>query len=121
MKTQTIYIPTRVEDELPEKEGHYRIEGAMESAYWHNEGKHWNRKDSFNQPTHWLKPTEAFVFTPDELKQLLSDAFDKGEESNTSNGCSANLTDKLCYCKNSSQCCYKTYTTKEEYIETFFK
>jgi len=32
-----------------------------------------------NYISHWLKPTQAYVFTPEELKQLLSDTFDAGQ------------------------------------------
>jgi len=76
---QTVYIPTKVEDELPKMQGYYK---TVEEGSSYFDGNSWfefygSGKKCF--PEHWLKPTEAFVFTSEELEQLLSDVFDSGK------------------------------------------
>ena len=77
MKIQTVYIPTKVEEELPESEGYYKTEeegtSYFDSDHWFN--NHQLEKPRY--PIHWLKPTETYVFTPEELKQLLEEYTNK--------------------------------------------
>lgn len=81
-KKQTVYIPTKVENELPNnsckcgiiKKGvfdlSYFIKAPSYQVFDHvKSGLHHNQSEI----THWLKPTEAYVFTPEELKQLLEE------------------------------------------------
>lgn len=92
-KLQTVYIPTKVEDELPEKDEIYlckvgfntikQIE-LFKGIFIKQEGNE-NIDDDTDitdiipdkSVTEWLKPTEAFVFTPEELKPL-QDLVDEG-------------------------------------------
>jgi len=50
------------------------------------------------------------------LEPIVEKAFNFGKESNKSNGCSANNTDKLCYCKKDSDCQYNTYPTLQDFL-----
>jgi hypothetical protein len=87
---QTIYIPTKVEDELPEEDTFYlckigfnvikQIE-LFKGIFINEEGNE-NIDDDTDikditpyksSITEWFKPTEAYVFTPEELKQLLEE------------------------------------------------
>ena len=81
---QIVHIPVKVEDELPKENCKVGIiiNGEFDFAYFiryndqknfifdhHKSGLHHKQKDI----THWLKPTDVFVFSPEELKQLLED------------------------------------------------
>lgn len=85
---QIVHIPVKVEDELPKENCKVGIiiNGEFDFAYFiryndqknfifdhHKSGLHHKQKDI----THWLKPTDVFVFSPEELKQLLEDYTDK--------------------------------------------
>lgn len=76
IKLQTVYIPTKVEDELPDTyESQFElIANQHKNLGWFNK----NVSREHMGATHWLKPTEAFVFTPEELKQVLSNAWNDG-------------------------------------------
>jgi hypothetical protein len=81
---QTVYIPTNVEDELSEREV-IAINDANDTLVGYLEQVGYSVKCESEETqllnvTHWLKSTQAYVFTPDELKQLLSDTFDKGRD-----------------------------------------
>lgn len=77
MKPKLIYIPIDANEELPTvnsiyhhvlKNSKYRpIETAL----------YYNGVFSTNNVTHWLKPVEQYIFTPDELKELLEKTFDE--------------------------------------------
>ena len=71
---QTVYLPVKVEDELPEKEvicinisndllvGHvYKIDD--------DEFQCEDNHQILAQVTYWLKPQKAFVFTPEQLNE----------------------------------------------------
>lgn len=77
---QTVYIPTKVEDELPDESCKTGIikNGEFDFAYWikdfntfdhHKSGVHHKQSEI----SHWLKPTEAYVFTPEEFEKMLQD------------------------------------------------
>lgn len=74
---QTVYISTKAENELPNKEGYYfSNDDEKEDIHWF--GK-WFGSGIIRHflPKTWLKPTESYVFTPDELKELLEDYTNK--------------------------------------------
>ena len=77
---QTVYLPVKVEDELPKdnvlciSESGGIAAGKLEV---NSRGVIACDTDAIgctvNHITHYLKSSEAFVFTPEELNQLLSD------------------------------------------------
>ena len=87
---QTVYILTRVEDELPEENCKLGIiiNNKFDFAYWmkvlkifdhHRSGLNHRQKDI----THWLKPTEGYFFTPEELEPLqdiVNEGYDAYDE-----------------------------------------
>lgn len=80
-KLQTVYIPTKVEDKLPEENVLCIAEefNGIAAGKLELNGRGIVSCDTdaigcnVNYISHWLKPTEAFVFTPEELKQLLEE------------------------------------------------
>jgi hypothetical protein len=113
-KLQTVYIPTKTEDDLPKKSCKCGIikKGEFDLSYFikapsYELFDHVKSGLSHTQSeiTHWLKPTEAFVFTPEELKQLLSDIFDAGIDW---------ITDTSDFPMGN---CKKQFSNKVEYIE----
>lgn len=102
LKPVSIYVEVDVKDELPEIGDEVTIigskygKGEIEATYqgWRNEdettwsyiNEHRTQKDftgdgQYWLVTHWLKPIpERYVFTKDELKKILGDAFDAGEK-----------------------------------------
>ena len=93
----TLYVPINVGDGLPESKecsfiywerdntGKPMILSAAIFDFYNN-GKFDvsddNDEDQSNprgaQPTHWLKEQERFIFTKEELENILGDAFDAG-------------------------------------------
>jgi hypothetical protein len=77
---QLIYIPTKVEDELPE-DGTIQFElcGKNKSVGWYQNGVR-----QHVGATEWLKPTEANVFTDEQLLELkkkwMSEAWDASKD-----------------------------------------
>lgn len=84
---QTVYLPVKVEDEIPELDGYYRTQEEG-TSYLHN-GNWFNNHllEKPRYPIHWLKEQESFVFTPEQLneytanviKQTLETAAEKAE------------------------------------------
>jgi len=99
MNKKTVYIPIKIEDELPKEldlvifiaqvpfNHQFKIfdDGSttMEFVF-----KGWLENEKYlihglgeelleGKITHWFKPKESFVFTPKELKQLLKDYTNK--------------------------------------------
>lgn len=94
---KTVYIPTKVENELPELDKQvFTLNTMMPDRVQYppkddgenicinrrvseipNKCEKWYDENNFGflySKVHtWLKPTEAYVFTPEELKQLLED------------------------------------------------
>lgn len=68
-KIQTVYLPVKVEDEkIPE----YTLAIVSCEGNTHfNQVKYYasHFKEDFEMVTHWLKPQEAFVFTPEQLNE----------------------------------------------------
>ena len=86
---QTVYLPVKVEDELPEGSGFYKTEEEGTSFFQRGDQTWWNTdvhgKKRF--PEHWLKPQEGYFFTPEQLneytanvvRQALETAAEKAE------------------------------------------
>lgn len=72
---QKVYLPVKVEDELPEigKATFTFNEEIDTCSFLSKDGtfKEWYQHFE-HKPTHWLKPQEVFVFTSEQLNQLLS-------------------------------------------------
>lgn len=76
---QTVYLPVKVEDELPSENESSKVailhkERGFDFAYYMHKWKsfdHFKQGLSYKQSdiTHWLKPQEAFVFTPEQLNE----------------------------------------------------
>jgi len=81
MNKELVYIPTKIVDErfyhtkefCLDSYGSKRLMNYLGNGEWVGEG------GVTDNITHWLKPREAYVFTTEELKQLLSDVFDAGK------------------------------------------
>lgn len=80
MNKKIIYIPTLIENELPKESSKVGIikNDKFDFAYWiqdvntfdhHKSGVHHKQSEI----SHWLKPTETYVFTQEELEKLLYD------------------------------------------------
>lgn len=71
-KIQTVYLPVKVEDEkIPE----YTLAIVSCEGNTHfNQVKYYasHFKEDFEMVTHWLKPQEAFVFTPEQLNEYTA-------------------------------------------------
>jgi hypothetical protein len=75
---QTVYLPVKVEDELPDKNYSDELHSDCGLVGFENGvfGKWNNIKGIWDYPIKvktWLKPQKAFVFTQEQLNQLLSD------------------------------------------------
>jgi len=75
---QKVYLPVKVEDELPEKNYSDEIHSDCGLVGFENGvfGKWDNAKGIWNYPVKvktWLKPQEGYFFTSEQLNQLLSD------------------------------------------------
>lgn len=71
---QTVYLPVKVEDELPEGSGFYKTEEEGTSFFQRGDQTWWNTdvhgKKRF--PEHWLKPQEGYFFTPEQLNEYTA-------------------------------------------------
>jgi hypothetical protein len=75
IEKQLVYIPVDVEKELP-KQYSFTISTKNEQMKYgeiHKECGEYRCGSLSKEITHWLKPTEAYVFTPEQLKQLLEE------------------------------------------------
>lgn len=87
---QTVYLPVKVEDELPEiGRATFTFNEEIDTcSFLANDGsfKEWYQHFE-HKPTHWLKPQELFVFTKEQLneytqsviKQTLETAAEKAD------------------------------------------
>ncbi len=87
---QTVYIPTRVEDELPEENGEYAVLSKCNVDYpleSYDSLKFQN--GNFQQipnwiNIHWLKPKEGIFFTVEEynkhIKEIIEETLKNGVE-----------------------------------------
>lgn len=126
MNKQIVYIPTKVQDELP-----LDSNKNIADYYTTNEGIMWKRKaseiwykpgmsiaDPHNQPKCWMKPIEGYFFTEEELKQLLEKTFVAGENYNQDNNKAEN--ERIYSANNTGVEARKNkYFSKEEYIKNF--
>jgi len=77
---QTVYLPVKVEDEIPELDGYYRTQEEG-TSYLHN--GNWFNNDLLEKPRypiHWLKEQESFVFTPEELNEYTANVIKQALE-----------------------------------------
>lgn len=87
---KTVYIPTDVRDELPEtevlaiNERDYMLVGYIRK-YGNYQFICENEESKITDVAYWLKPTEAYTFTKDELVKLLRITFDAGNEKRDNN------------------------------------
>ena len=72
IQKQTVYLPVKVEDEIPELDGYYRTQEEG-TSYLHN-GNWFNNHllEKPRYPIHWLKEQESFVFTPEQLNEYTA-------------------------------------------------
>ena len=83
---KTVYIPTKVSEELPELlDGNmadhvFAIDKSGYKFIAKSISTDGGLKDEHDYPSYaqeWFKPTKIYVFTPEELKQLLEKYTDK--------------------------------------------
>lgn len=72
---QTVYLPIKIKDELPQESGFYKTEEEGTSFFQRGDQTWWDNdvhsKKRF--PENWLKPKEGYFFTPEQLNQFISD------------------------------------------------
>ena len=76
IQKQTVYVPVKVEDELPEiGESVFTSDEEIDTcSFLAKDGKFKEWYQHFeHEPTHWLKPHEGYFFTSVHFNQLLSD------------------------------------------------
>lgn len=78
MEKKKAFIPVSFET-LPDKADSYivLIKPEWKVPMYFN-GERWE-KEHYKTPTHWLKEEELYVFTADELENLLRYAFNEGD------------------------------------------
>jgi hypothetical protein len=81
---QMVFLPVRVEDEkIPE---YTLVTVSCDGGTQFNQVQYYTSyfKEDFEMVTHWLKPQELFVFTPEQLNQYTQDvikqAFEAGRK-----------------------------------------
>ena len=87
LKKQTVYLPTKVEDEaIPEYTN--AIVSCEGNAHF-NQVKYYasHFKEDFEMVTHWLKPQEAFVFTPEQLNEYTANVIKQALETAAESKC----------------------------------
>lgn len=68
---QTVYLPVKVEDELIPKGETASVSFDNGSSFsYEAKGNGWKAEEV--KYTHWLKPQEALVFTPEQLNEYTS-------------------------------------------------
>jgi hypothetical protein len=67
IKTKIVYIPIEVGDRLPEDSGIYYTDGKRGKDFYKKGNVGFDDDANF-----WLEPTEAYVFTPEELGEILT-------------------------------------------------
>jgi hypothetical protein len=81
-KKETVYIPTKIEDELPKEKGYYSVCSInLTTKNESIDNLRFNGIKFIDMPNwehiYWLKPTKEYSFTEEELKQLLFDYTDR--------------------------------------------
>lgn len=78
-KIQSVYVPVKVEDELPNKEAcgisnkNELLVGYIRSTEHSHTGYEISNDDtSMTSVDRWLKPQEGYFFTEEQLNELLS-------------------------------------------------
>jgi len=84
---QTVYLPVKVEDELPEKEviciniSNDLLVGniyKIDDDEFQCEDEH----QILAQVAYWLKPQEVFVFTPEQLNEYTANIIKQEKQNN---------------------------------------
>lgn len=92
----TVYLPVKVEDELPAESCKCGIikNGEFDLSYFiktpsYKVFDHVKSGLSHNQAeiTHWLKPRESFVFTPEQLNEYTANVIKKALETAAESKC----------------------------------
>ena len=86
MNQQTVYLQTPANGEdLPSVEATVIIKtsgGNLEKGYCYKNPVEWyldtNAADFRETPTHWLKPTTGYFFTPDEFREVAKKIYESG-------------------------------------------
>jgi len=90
----TVYLPVKVEDELPEiGRATFTFNEEIDTcSFLANDGsfKEWYQHFE-HKPTHWLKSQEAFVFTPEQLNEYTANVIKQALETAAEN---AEITNK---------------------------
>lgn len=77
MKETTVYLPVKVEEEMPPLGQKVSVSFDEGKTYsYEATGKNW-KADEVNY-THWLKPQQGYFFTKEDLAYLLREAFENG-------------------------------------------
>jgi len=88
IQKQTVYLPVKVEDEkIPE----YTLAiVSCEGGTQFNQVKYYasHFKEDFEMVTHWLKPQELFVFTPEQLNEYTQSVIKQALETAAENAIS---------------------------------
>ena len=84
----TVYLPVKVEDELPEiGRATFTFNEEIDAcSFLANDGsfKEWYQHFE-HKPTHWLKSQEAFVFTPEQLNEYTANVIKQALETAAEN------------------------------------
>ncbi|XAI97318.1 hypothetical protein [Leptolyngbya phage Lbo-JY46] len=86
MKKKTVYIPVKVEDEKPEYDSkEFTIDSKNRKSVHHYiqvpKNHTWYDKNGFlnfgedSYVTHWLREKKLFVFTSEQLEEVLSNFY----------------------------------------------
>jgi hypothetical protein len=85
LKQTKVYVPTDVKIELPknikavftiEKRGNPILNDRIGTALFKPPNIFNSDDEEANYPTHWLKPSEGYFLTKEELERVIRDAFD---------------------------------------------
>lgn len=95
IQKQTVYLPVKVEDELPSETENSKVailhkERGFDFAYYMHK---WKSFDHFKQGlnykqsdiTHWLKPQEGYFFTPEQLNEYTQSVIKQALETAAQN------------------------------------
>lgn len=80
---QTVYLPVKVDDELPESGGWVICDNAEELLFSHNYGWMYNANvvvPKEKQPKFWLKQQEGYFFTPEQLNEYTKSVIKQSVE-----------------------------------------
>ena len=84
---QTVYLPVKVEDELPKESGFYKTEEEGTSFFQRGDQTWWdNDVDGTKRfPENWLKKEEGYFFTPEQLNEYTRNVIEQALETAAEN------------------------------------